>query len=72
MSLQQLKKIRGVLADGIENLVRDKKCGYIEAAVLYCSTNNIDIDHAAMIISNNHSLTTKIEQEATSLNFLKK
>jgi len=72
MSLQQIKKIKGVLLEGIENLVLEKNCSYIEATVLFCSTNGIDLEQAGNIIGNNELMTSKIQIEAEDLNFLKK
>jgi hypothetical protein len=70
--LPHVRKIKTELLIGVENLVQEKNIGYIDAAVLYCETNGIDLEHAGAIIGNNQHMTSKIEVEASGLNFLKK
>jgi hypothetical protein len=69
--LQHIRKIKTELLVGVESLVQEKKIGYIDAAILYCETNNIDVEQAASIIQNNKEMTSKIEEEAVILNYLK-
>ena len=67
-----IKKIKTELLMGVETLVKEKRISYIEAAVLYCECNGIDLEQAAAVIGNNAPMTAKIEIEAAGLNFLKK
>lgn len=52
----------------IEEFVKEKKCGYIEAVVLYCDTHNIEIETGAKLL--NSIIKKKIEAEASDLNCL--
>lgn len=54
----------------IEQYARDKKCSYMDAIVLYCEENEIEVESAAQKISTN--IKEKIEVEAQDLNFLPK
>lgn len=70
--IQNIKKIKTELISGVETLVKEKNISYLEAAILYCECNGIDVEMAAAVIGNNAPMTTKIEIEAEQLNFLKK
>ena len=54
----------------IEKLVKKEKLNYIDAIVLYCEDNNIEIDSITKLISK--PLKEKIKYEAQELNFLKR
>ena len=70
--LHNIKKIKTELLNGVDTIVKEKNISYIEATILYCESNGIDVEQAAAVIGNNAPMTTKIELEAESLNFLKK
>ena len=52
----------------IEKYAREKKCSYMDAIVLYCEENEMEVESAAQMISPN--IRDKIEVEAQDLNFL--
>ena len=54
----------------IQNVVIEKKIPYMEAVVLVCENNDIDIADIKKFIST--SIKDKIEAEAMDLNFLPK
>ena len=56
----------------IENLVRDKNIEYIDAIVLWCEKNKIEVEYAASLIKKDPVIKSKIEIEAENLNILKK
>jgi hypothetical protein len=56
----------------IEQLVIEKKIEYIEAVLLYCSTNDIEIETAASLIKGSAKMKAKIQLEAEELNYLPK
>ncbi len=56
----------------IETLVVDKKMEYIDAVVLYCEKNNMEIETAAQLIKQNQRFKAKIRNEAESLHYLPK
>lgn len=54
----------------IEDFVKQKRCSYMDAVVLYCQENEIEIETAAKLI--NTKIKEQIEVEAMELNFLPK
>ena len=54
----------------IEKIVKNEKLNYIEAIVLYCEENNIEIDSITKLISK--PLKEKLKCDAQQLNFMKK
>tara|TARA_B100000287_G_scaffold72575_1_gene64278 strand:- start:2073 stop:2327 length:255 start_codon:yes stop_codon:yes gene_type:complete len=54
----------------IEKLVKNEKLNYIDAIVLYCEENNIEIDSITKLISK--PLKEKLKCDAQQLNFMKK
>jgi len=59
-------------AQEIEDLVWLHDIDYIEAIVLYCETNKLDIETAASLIKLNMNIKGKVQTEAESLNYLPK
>ena len=53
----------------IENIVKEKKCSYMDAILLYCDELEIDPSTVSSLISK--SLKEKIKLEATNLRMLK-
>tara|TARA_B100000963_G_C22024031_1_gene408294 strand:+ start:192 stop:410 length:219 start_codon:yes stop_codon:yes gene_type:complete len=53
----------------IEDIVKTKRISYIDAVVLYCEKNNIDLSTTKSMINKN--LKEKIAFEAQGLNMLK-
>jgi hypothetical protein len=56
----------------IEKLVREKEIEYMEAVILWCERNNLELEFAAEMIRRNTALKAKIQIEAENLNFMKK
>jgi hypothetical protein len=54
----------------IEEIVYMKDISYMDAIIEYCEQNEVEIEVAASLISNN--LKSKIQLEAEDLNFLPK
>ena len=54
----------------IENLVKKTKLNYIDAIVMYCDENNIDILSVPKLISK--PLKEKLKCDAIELNYIKK
>jgi hypothetical protein len=57
-------------AEEIEKIVSNQKIGYIDAIIIYCENNNVDVESVPKLISK--PLKEKIKYEAMELNFLKK
>jgi|TARA_B100001094_G_C17563806_1_gene499598 hypothetical protein len=53
----------------VEDIVRKKRCNYIDAIVIYCTENQIDPSTTKSMI--NKQLKEKIAYEATNLNLMK-
>jgi hypothetical protein len=56
----------------IEELVDKHNISYMEAIVMYCEKNNIDIESIGKAIKSNDMLKAKVQIEAENLNFLPK
>lgn len=56
----------------IEDLVWEKDIEYIDAVLLYCEKNNIELETAASLIKLNQNLKSRVREEAEELNFLAK
>ena len=54
----------------IENLVKRTKLNYIDAIVMYCEENNIDVLSVPKLLSK--PLKEKLKCDATELNYIKK
>jgi len=54
----------------IENLVLREKINYIEAIVLFCEENSIEVDSITKLISK--PLKEKLKRDAIDFNFMKK
>jgi hypothetical protein len=54
----------------IEQLVLDKKCSYMDAILLYCEKNEMEIESAAKLV--NIKIKQQLEIEYGELNFLPK
>ena len=54
----------------IENLVLREKINYIEAIVLFCEENGMEVDSITKLISK--PLKEKLKRDAQDLNFMKK
>lgn len=56
----------------IEKLVQQHSIDYIDACLLYCDTNGVEIEQLADIIKKNPNIKGKLQIEAEQLNFMKK
>lgn len=56
----------------IEFICKDKNIEYIDAVVMWCVKNNLEVETAAYWIKKDPSMKMKIQAEAENLNILKK
>ena len=56
----------------IEMIVKDKSCEYIDAIMIYCGRNNIEVETIADLIKHNSVLKAKLKIEAENMNMMKK
>ena len=54
----------------IESYVREKRCTYMDAVVLYCEEHEMEIESAAKLL--NTKIKGHLEVEAMDLNFIPK
>lgn len=54
----------------IEKFVSRARCSYLDAIVLFCEENNIEVESAAQML--NTTIKQKLEVEAQDLNYLPK
>lgn len=54
----------------VENIVIENQCNYIDAIVMFCENNNIEIDSVTKLISK--PLKEKLKYDAIKLNFIKR
>jgi hypothetical protein len=58
--------------EDVENLCRDKNLDYIDAVILWCDRNKIEVEYAASLIKKDQAIKEKIQVEAENLNILKR
>lgn len=56
----------------IEFLCESRQMEYIDAVILWCDTNGVEVEYAANLIKKNQVLKMKIQIEAENLNYVKK
>lgn len=56
----------------IEDMVKEKGMEYIDAVLLYCDENDIEVETAAALIKGSAKMKAKIQIEAESNNYLPK
>lgn len=54
----------------IEKIVSQQKCNYIDAILLFCEENNLEIESVTKLISK--SLKERLKYDAINLNFMKR
>jgi len=58
--------------DDIEKMRRDKNLDYIDAVLLWCENNKIEIEFAASLIKKDAVFKAKMQIEGENLNILKR
>lgn len=56
----------------VEKLCREKNIEYIDAIVMWCEKNKLEIEVAAYWIKKDLTMKSKVQAEAESLNILKR
>lgn len=56
----------------VENIIAERKMDYIDAILLWCEKNKVEVEYAAVMVKNNINLYSKVQVEAEALNILKK
>lgn len=58
--------------EAVESLVWKYDIEYMDAVIMYCEKNNIEVESIATLIRGNENFKSKIQIEAENLNFLPK
>ena len=61
-----------MLMKSIEDIVRSKLVTHMEAIIIYCEENDIEVETVATLINKAPSLRSKIQIEAEDVNLLPK
>lgn len=56
----------------IEKIVISKRVNYIDAVILFCEQNGIEIETAASLIKGSAKMKAKVQNDAEDLNYLPK
>jgi hypothetical protein len=59
-------------AEEIEELVWQYDIDYIDAVMLYCEQNNLEVETVASLVKGNANLKSRMQTDAENLNFLPK
>lgn len=68
----QIKMAKNNFVEEIEVLCREKNIEYIDAIVMWCQRNNLEVETAAYWVKKDPSMKMKLQAEAENLNILKK
>lgn len=58
--------------DDIEALCKTKNMDYIDAVVMWCENNKVEVEYMANLIKKDPVMKSKIQVEAENLNVLKR
>ena len=58
--------------EDVEKLCRTKNMDYIDAVVMWCERNKLEVEYAASLIKKDPAIREKIQVEAENLNILKR
>lgn len=64
--------IKNNFVEEIEVLCKEKNIEYIDAVVMWCERNNLEVETAAYWIKKDASMKMKIQAEAENLNIIKR
>jgi len=71
--MDELKiKTPAEFAEEIEELVWQYDIDYIDAVMLYCERNNLEVETVASLVKGNANLKSRMQSDAENLNFLPK
>ena len=60
------------ISSELDKMVEDMDIDYIDACLLYCERNELEVEYVGDIIKNNQNILGKIQKEAEDLNYLQK
>lgn len=66
----EISKPADTFSKDIETLVTKSDLSYMEAILHWCEIKNVDSEYVATLVNSDIILKTKLQAEASSLNFL--
>lgn len=60
------------IVEKLEEIVKENEISFLEACLVYCDENDIEVETLGDIIKRNQNMKSKIQVEAEELNFIKK
>lgn len=64
--------IKQQFIEEIESICKNKKVEYIDAIIMWCENNNVEVEIAASWIKKEPTIKYKVQAEAEELNFIKR
>jgi hypothetical protein len=65
-------QVNSSFIEDIEKIRRTKNMDYIDAVVMWCEKNKLEVEYAASLIRKDPAIKGKIQVEAENLNILKR
>jgi hypothetical protein len=65
-------QVNSSFIEDIEKIHRTKNMDYIDAVVMWCEKNKLEVEYAASLIKKDPAIKGKIQVEAENLNILKR
>lgn len=56
----------------IDRIVESKKVNYLDAVIIFCELNNVEIETAASLIKGSAKMKARLQNDAEDLNYLPK
>ena len=67
-----MMQVNSSFIEDIEKIRRTKNMDYIDAVVMWCEKNKLEVEYAASLIRKDPAIKGKIQVEAENLNILKR
>jgi hypothetical protein len=71
VNIKSVKPIQDFIRE-IEDFVKESRLDYIDAVLLYCEKNYLEIETVAAMIQHSSGIKAKIQEEAENSNYLPK
>jgi len=71
VNIKSIKPIQNFIKE-IEEFVQESRLDYIDAVLLYCEKNYLEIETVAAMIQHSSIIKAKIQEEAENSNYLPK
>ena len=71
VNIKSIKPIQNFIKE-IEEFVQESRLDYIDAVLLYCEKNYLEIETVAAMIQHSSIIKAKIQEEAENFNYLPK